>query len=107
MNEFFEEQSNPRSVPVPGDNPILARKDDVLGRSTVAAEVRSQSAGSRAVRRFPRLVWDPLVELYGDEAVLKQRFEALKATNPENDDELLGLAEKYLSGWRPKDFQDE
>jgi hypothetical protein len=71
------------------------------------SEVRRQSAGSRAVRRSPRLAWDVLIELYGDEATLKQRIESLKATAPKGADELLELADKYLAGWRPKDFDDD
>lgn len=71
------------------------------------SEVRSQSMGSRAVRRSPRLAWDLLIELYGDEATLKERIESLKATGPKGADDLLGLADRYLSGWRPKDFGDD
>lgn len=71
------------------------------------SEVRSQAMGSRAVRRSPRLAWDVLIELYGDEATLKERIESLKATGPKGADELLELAGKYLAGWRPKDFGDD
>jgi hypothetical protein len=71
------------------------------------SEVRSQPMGSRAVRRKPRLAWDVLVELYGDEATLHQRIEALKASPPEDVGDLLELADKYLGGWRPKDFGDD
>ena len=71
------------------------------------SEVRSQSMGSRAVRRSPRLAWDALLELYGDETILRQRIEALKASQPDQIGDLLELAEKYLGGWRPKDFGDD
>jgi hypothetical protein len=70
-------------------------------------EAQSQSMGSRAVRRFPRLAWDVLVELYGDEATLRERIDRLKATPLEGTEELLALADRYLSGWRPSDFGDE
>jgi hypothetical protein len=60
--------------------------------------------GSRAIRRSPRLAWDVLIELYGDEATLKERIEALKATGPKGLDDLLHLADKYLAGWRPDDL---
>jgi hypothetical protein len=70
-------------------------------------EVRSQSWGSQAVRRKPRLLWDALVELYGDEPTLRNRIEALKASGPDNMGDVLDLAEKYLAGWRPKEFGDE
>ena len=71
------------------------------------SEVRSQSWGSRAVRRKPRLLWDALVELYGDEPTLRSRIEALKASGPNDMGDVLDLAEKYLAGWRPKEFGDE
>lgn len=71
------------------------------------SDVRSQAMGSRAVRRSPRLAWDALVELYGDEDTLRERIEKLKATQPEGVDELLQLADKYLSEWRPSDFGED
>lgn len=71
------------------------------------SDVKSQTMGSRAVRRLPRLAWDVLVELCGEEEALKGRIEDLKATQPEDADELLELAEKYLGGWRPTDFADD
>jgi hypothetical protein len=71
------------------------------------SEVRSQTVGNRAVRRSPRLAWDALIEIHGDEATLKKRIEALKATEPKDVDDLLDLAGKYLGGWRPDDLSDD
>jgi len=71
------------------------------------SEVRRQSSGSRAVRRLPRLAWDALIELYGDESTLKQRIESLKAAAPQGAEELLALADKYIAGWRPTEFGDD
>jgi hypothetical protein len=71
------------------------------------SEVRSQSMGSRAVRRKPRLAWDALIEVCGNEIALRQCIEALKASRPQNIGDLLELADKYLAGWRPKDFGDD
>ena len=71
------------------------------------SDAKSQAIGSRAVRRMPRLAWDTLVELWGDEATLEKRVEGLEATQPEDADELLALAKKYLSGWRPSAFGDD
>ena len=68
------------------------------------SEKLSQTIGSRAVRRSPRLAWEALIDLYGDEATLRQRIESLKETHPEGADELLELASKYLCGWRPDDL---
>jgi hypothetical protein len=70
-------------------------------------EVRSQIMGRRAVRRSARLAWDALVELYGSEATLRERIEKLRAWQPEADHKLLQLVDKYLGGWRPKDFDEE
>jgi hypothetical protein len=48
-----------------------------------------------------------LIELYGDEALLRRRVEELKASEPEGADEIFQLAEKYLTGWRPRPFDRE
>lgn len=71
------------------------------------SEVRSQVMGSRAVVRRTRLHWDGLVKIYGDEANLLERIEALKAGAVEIDQDLIKLVEKYRSGWRPKEFGDD
>ena len=52
-------------------------------------DVRSQAMGSRAVRRSPRLAWDVLIDLYGNEDTLKERINRLKTTQPEGVNELL------------------
>jgi hypothetical protein len=67
------------------------------------SDARIQSMGSRNVRREPRLAWDALIEVYGDETTLKARVTALREDLPEGND-LLALAERYASGWRPRDF---
>jgi hypothetical protein len=63
--------------------------------------------GSRAVRWSPRLAWHALIELYGNEDTLRERIQRLNATQPEGVDELLDLANKYLGGWRPRDFGED
>jgi hypothetical protein len=70
------------------------------------SEVLSQTLGNRAVRRSPRLNWDALIGLYGDETTLRERIKELKATNPQGVDDLLELADKYVGGWRPKARDD-
>jgi len=93
------------------DEPELLIPDDP--RITYAllksarSEARSQSMGSRAVRLKPRLAWNVLTELYGDEDILRNRIEALKVTPPNEIEGLFDLADKYLSGWRPKEFDDD
>jgi hypothetical protein len=67
-------------------------------------EIKRQTFGGRSVHRTPQLAWDALVDLYGDEATLRERIESLKATNPKDAGELMELVEKYLEGWRPNPF---
>ena len=68
-------------------------------------EIRSQAEGSRAVKRSPRLAWDTLTELYGDEATLKERIESLKEAKLDGADDLLELADEYLGGRRDDPFE--
>ena len=70
-------------------------------------EVRSQTAGSHALRRSPRLAWDALITLYGDEGILRERITALRTSKLNGHDELLELAEKYLGGWRPGSMDED
>lgn len=71
------------------------------------SESRSQAMGSRAVTKSARLAWTVLVDIYGSEEVLRQRIDELRIANFEDCSELLQLADRYLGGWRPKDFGDE
>jgi hypothetical protein len=67
------------------------------------SEARSQYMGTRSVRIEPRLSWDTLVDLYGDESTLLTRIEELKASDIEVEAELLELVQKYIDGWRHED----
>jgi len=67
-------------------------------------ETRRQAMGTRAVERTPVFAWDSLVNLYGDEPTLIARIEELKASNVTIEDDLEALIDKYLGGWRPRDF---
>jgi hypothetical protein len=71
------------------------------------SEVKGQAMGSRAIHRSARLAWPALVELYGGEAALCERIEKLKAAHIEGNDELLQLADRYVGGWRPRDFGED
>ena len=54
----------------PSEPPLLVPKDPEFTLALLRCartETLSQSLGSRAVRRRPRLSWDALVETYGDE----------------------------------------
>ena len=74
-------------------------------------EEMSQGMESRAVHRSQRLLWDELIKVYGDEVTLCGRIEDLKVIQLESIvegvEDLLQLAEKYCSGWRPGDFADD
>lgn len=66
-------------------------------------DVRSQAIGNRAVKYSPRLPWESLVQLFGDEATLRERVEALRAAALDNSTESLDLIDRYLAGYRPRD----
>lgn len=68
------------------------------------SETRSQTSGNRAVRRTSVFAWDTLVDVYGDEETLIARIKALKDSDVENPDDLVELIDRYLGGWRPRDF---
>ena len=70
-------------------------------------EVRSQSFGSRGVHRSPLLQWNMLVNLYGNEEMLRERIKKLKVTQPGGVHDILELADRYLEGWRPSDFGED
>jgi hypothetical protein len=69
--------------------------------------VLSQGFGSRAVRRTTRLQWDALVEILGSEENLKTAIDRLRQDDDEELVEVIALADKYLSGWRPDRFGDD
>lgn len=71
------------------------------------SESRSQAMGSRAVTKSPRLAWKVLIDLYGDEETLRRRIEDLREANLDDCAEVIALADRYLAGWKPKDFGDE
>ncbi|MEK4060684.1 MULTISPECIES: hypothetical protein [Paenibacillus] len=70
---------------------------------TSRSEVITQAMGKRAFNRSGRLAWDALIKLYGDVETLKNRIEELKLTEPGELDDVVQLADKYISGWRPQD----
>ncbi|WP_295945923.1 P-loop NTPase fold protein [uncultured Xanthomonas sp.] len=69
-------------------------------------ETKSQSDGSRAIRRSYRLPWSTLIELYGSEETLRLRIEDARVLVPPTDD-VIQLADKYLGGWRPSDHGED
>jgi hypothetical protein len=86
------------------DSPELNAKILTSARS----EVRSQEMGSRTVIRKPRMQWDVLTTIYGDEAKLTQVVRSLEQSQPEDQvlAETIALAKRYVAGWRPAPFSD-
>ena len=90
----------------PSENPINIDNSPKLTLSLLRAarsETLSQGGESRAVQRTPCLHWDTLIELYDDEATLKERIESLKIANLKDSDDIIELADKYLGGYRDVD----
>jgi hypothetical protein len=88
----------------PGEDLLSIETDPRLTAAILTSaqsETRSQAMGSRAVKRSPRLAWEVLVEIYGDKVILKTRLDELRQSDVEVDADLMSLADKYLSGWRP------
>lgn len=98
--EYAGAAAGPLTVP---DNPAVT----LAMLKSARSESRSQSLESRAVRRTPVLAWSTLESLYGDEETLIARIEELKRSEVEIEDEMAKLMEKYLDGWRPRDFDDD
>jgi predicted KAP-like P-loop ATPase len=67
------------------------------------SDVHSQSVDSRAVRRYSRLPWKLLLELFGDEDTIRTRIEQLREAKLEDSHEVLELADQYLAGARTDD----
>lgn len=68
------------------------------------SEAMSQSFDSRLIKKETRLAWASLIELYGNEDVLKNRIEHAKNYISANDKELIELADKYINGWKPENW---
>lgn len=62
----------------------------------------SQSLGSYAIHREPRLAWSALVAVYAGEDALVRRVNELLASQELVDSSLEELLRKYLDGWRPE-----
>jgi hypothetical protein len=95
----------------PSEPPFVISEEPEMTLALLKAargDSRSQSVESRAIRRSARLAWDSLIELYGSETILRNRINALKATDRlAAPQDLLDLADRYLGGWRPGAFEDE
>lgn len=88
-----------------GKAPLTAASDPILVRSVLLSAkstARSQSMGSRRVRKEDRLAWDLVVRLFGSESTVRKAV--ANARKRLGSDDILDLADKYLGGWRPERF---
>lgn len=88
-----------------GEVPLASNDDPVLLRAvlhSLKSTARSQSTGSRQVRSEDRLAWEILVELFESEVKIKETVNNVR--DKLGDDNVLQLADKYLSGWRSESF---
>ena len=76
-------------------NPILLKM--VLKSAKTTS--RSQSLDSRLVITEEHFAWEILTKLFGSDFEIQNAVNAIRDSL--GDDELLQLADKYLSGWRP------
>jgi hypothetical protein len=76
----------------------------VLLKASIAKS-ESRPMDSRAVTITKQLYWETLTNLLSDEAGVKTMVEAVGPVSDDADLEAaVELANKYLAGWRPKDF---
>lgn len=93
-----------------GESAVLVPADPDVTLAVLRSarsDVRSQSIGSRTIRRSPRLAWDVLTAIYGDEETLNRRIDELLESKAGEDTDLLALAKRYRDGWRPAAFSDD
>lgn len=87
--------------------PLAAGTDVVLMQAvlrSVKSTSRSQVSGSRHVSSEDHLAWSLLIRVFGSEDEVRKAVGKIRSELGE--DNLLLLADKYLSGWRPKQLGD-
>ena len=97
-----ESEPNEDQLVVPADPRVT-----LASLKSARSETLSQGGESRAVRRTPVFAWSTLERVYGDEVTLITRIEELKSSDIDIEPSLRELIEKYLGGWRPREFADE
>jgi hypothetical protein len=85
-------------VPPRFDDPAAVR----LLLASARSAGRSQSWSSRTVHEEDHLAWSGLIRVMGGEEALHDAVARLRAA--EGETTLVALAEKYITGWRPKEF---
>jgi ABC-type uncharacterized transport system ATPase subunit len=101
MSIYFEAQRDLQAGEPSVDVPDDPRVTHALLKSA-ETEVVSQYMGTRSVQRDARLHWDTLVEVCGGEPKFENRLQHLRESDVSIDGDLLALAEKYATGWRPE-----
>jgi hypothetical protein len=110
VNNLLKERELLRSFLIlkdesPDDEPEFAIPDDPRITRAVLDSARSdsrtQTLGSRKINVHPRLAWDSLVRVFGTEHRLSERIDGLRAIDSIDCREILELAARYQSGWRP------
>lgn len=95
---FVAEREGEHYVP-----PTLTKVEEIRALLESARSVaRSQSGDSRQVHEEERLAWDALITVAGHESNLVSMVQELRGAEGESD--IVLLAEKYSSGWRPEEF---
>jgi predicted KAP-like P-loop ATPase len=90
----------------PSESPLAIPLDPKLTIAlllSARSETRSQTMGSRAVRRTTTPAWDMVEQIFGGNDSTKKRIEAIVDEDRRQNEELIALAEKYADGWRPPD----
>ena len=93
----------------PGEPVFVLPPDEAITKAlllSARSDTRSQQMGSRAVKKSPRLAWKLLVEVFGSEDLLGERIRQLRNANPQGVGDIFELTDRYLSGWRPREFGD-
>lgn len=87
--------------------PLRGKRDAALLGAVLSSAKSTNRRGSfdsPVVTLTDVLAWDPLVEVFGDEAAIKSAAEIVREQYP--DLPVLDLVDHYLEGWRPKNWGD-
>lgn len=69
---------------------------------SASSQAMSQSLDSRYIRTETHLAWERLINLYGSESRLINNIDKVRQRKRDEDKEILEIADKYISGWRPE-----
>lgn len=103
---FIDTRRDAEPSEPPLEIPRVPELDAQLLKASVT-ETRSQSLESRSVTTSKLLHWDVLVEVMGGESAIQEMVDRIGAVSDDTElEEALGLARRYLTGWRPKRFDE-